>query len=104
MTDRELMQQALEALMAADPDDMIFDAEGHMVFRKSVAINALRERLAQPEKKEDWQYVQQLNAFSYPRPWVGLTDEEADELSDYVYAGDSQYVRIIETKIREKNT
>jgi len=49
MTDRELMQQALEALMAADPDDMIFDAEGHMVFRKSVAINALRDRLAQTE-------------------------------------------------------
>jgi hypothetical protein len=66
MTDRELMQQALEALMAADPDDMIFDAEGHMVFRKSVAINALRERLAQPEQKKDWQYVQQLNAFRYP--------------------------------------
>ena len=49
MTDRELMQQALEALMAADPDDMIFDAEGHMVFRKDVAINALRDSLAQPK-------------------------------------------------------
>jgi len=48
MTDRELMQQALDALMAADPDDMIFDAEGHMVFRKDVAINALRDRLAKP--------------------------------------------------------
>jgi hypothetical protein len=60
------MQQALDALMAADPDDMVFDAEGHMVFRKDVAINALRDRLAQPEKKEEWQYVQKLNAFSYP--------------------------------------
>ena len=52
MTDRELMQQALDALMAADPDDMIFDAEGHMVFRKVVAIDALRDRLAQPEEKK----------------------------------------------------
>jgi hypothetical protein len=51
MTDRELMQQALDALMAADPDDMVFDAEGHMVFRKDVAINALRNRLAQPEQE-----------------------------------------------------
>jgi len=66
MTDRELMRQALDALMAADPDDMVFDAEGHMVFRKDVAINALRDRLAQLEKKEEWQYVQKLNAFSYP--------------------------------------
>jgi hypothetical protein len=49
MTDRELMQQALNALMAADPDDMIFDAEGHMVFRKVVAIDSLRDRLAQPK-------------------------------------------------------
>ena len=38
------------------------------------------------------------------RPWVGLTDEEITELSAFVYAGDPQYVRLIETKLREKNT
>ena len=108
MTDRELMQQALDALMAADPDDMIFDAEGHMVFRKSVAINALRDRLAQPEKKEDWQYVQQLNAFSYPRQWVGLTDEEIKSLPSWWPSYEDapaliQLVKDIEAKLREKN-
>ena len=36
--------------------------------------------------------------------WVGLTDEELIELSDFVYAGDPQYVRLIETKLKEKNT
>jgi hypothetical protein len=36
--------------------------------------------------------------------WVGLTDEEVAELSAYVYAGDPQYVRLIETKLKEKNT
>jgi len=38
------------------------------------------------------------------KPWVGLTDEEVAELSAYVYAGDPQYVRLIETKLKEKNT
>jgi hypothetical protein len=37
------------------------------------------------------------------RQWVGLTDEEVAELSAYVYAGDPQYVRLIETKLKEKN-
>ena len=50
MTDRELMQQALEAL-EADEHDMVLDQEGHMVFRKESAITALRERLAQPEQE-----------------------------------------------------
>jgi hypothetical protein len=54
MTDRELMQQALDALDAYSWEQV------------QVAANALRDRLAQPEKKEEWQYVQKLNAFSYP--------------------------------------
>ena len=37
----------------------------------------------------------------YKRPWVGLTDEEIKELdlSNYV-----QVVRIVETKLKDKNT
>jgi hypothetical protein len=42
--------------------------------------------------------------YAAPRPWVGLTNEEVTELSDFVYAGDPQYIRLIETKLREKNT
>jgi len=38
------------------------------------------------------------------RQWVGLTDEEVAELAAYVYAGDPQYVRLIEAKLKEKNT
>jgi hypothetical protein len=38
------------------------------------------------------------------REWVGLTYEEVTELSAFVYAGDPQYVKLIETKLREKNT
>jgi hypothetical protein len=104
MTDRELMQQALDALMAVDPDDMIFDAEGHMVFRKDVAINALRDRLAQPEQKKDWQYVQQLNAFSYPSQWVGLTKEEAKEISMANRPYVIDMIAALEARLKEKNT
>jgi hypothetical protein len=39
--------------------------------------------------------------FYFERPWVGLTDEEIKEfdLSNYV-----QVVRIVEAKLKEKNT
>ena len=47
MTDRELMQQALEALIKAHPySNSNKDLDGH-----SEAIAALRERLAQPEQE-----------------------------------------------------
>jgi hypothetical protein len=60
------------------------------------------------EQPEDWQYVQKLNAFSYPRPWVGLTDEEIKEIigpwGDTPIKG---YTRKlfdqIEAKLKEKN-
>jgi hypothetical protein len=49
MTDRELMQQALEALIKAHPySNSNKDLDGH-----SEAIAALRERLAQPEQEPD---------------------------------------------------
>jgi hypothetical protein len=38
------------------------------------------------------------------KPWVGLTDNEVAELAAYVYAGDPQYLRLIESKLKEKNT
>jgi hypothetical protein len=41
--------------------------------------------------------------YADPRPWVGLTDEEVGEFTAYVYAGDPQYVRLIETKLKDKN-
>jgi len=47
MTDREIMEQALEALIKAHPySNSNKDLDGH-----SEAITALRERLAQPEQE-----------------------------------------------------
>jgi len=65
MTDRELMQQALDAL----------ETKGEHHPRVYQAIAALRERLTQPEQKKNWQYVQQLNAFSYPSQGLMGGDE-----------------------------
>jgi hypothetical protein len=90
MTDRELMQQALEALDSDNPDIQLR------------AAIALRERLSQPEQKKDWQYVQQLNAFSYPSQWVGLTDKELEEFSD-AELGSYDLCLEVEAKLKEKN-
>jgi hypothetical protein len=38
------------------------------------------------------------------RPWVGLTDEEVGDLSDFAYANDEEFVRNVEAKLKEKNT
>ena len=107
MTDRELMQQALDALIdAADSQNwemqQNIDQHGEW-YRRSVylkqataksqeTIEALRARLAQPE-----------------REWQGLTDEEIKEIvgpwGDQPVKG---YTRKlfdqIEAKLKEKNT
>ena len=95
MTDRELMQQALEAL----------EARGVSMFTDDTvvedAITALRERLAQPEQKPvAWRWKERINndfdnwvisasepppyaieqqpLYTFPpkREWVGLTADE----------------------------
>jgi hypothetical protein len=48
--------------------------------------------------------IEELREYIEQRQWVGLTDEEVGEFTAYVYAGDPQYVRLIETKLKDKNT
>jgi hypothetical protein len=86
MTDRELMQMALDALeteakiyMASDPED---GPPESMV----EAIKTLRARLAQPE-----------------REWVGLTDEELNEIF-WLSRYRKDLARAIEAKLKEKNS
>jgi hypothetical protein len=35
--------------------------------------------------------------------WVGLTNEEVGDLSDFAYANDEEFVRNVEKKLKEKN-
>ena len=126
MTDRELMQMALEALglFASDESD-----DGQMAI---AAYVALRDRLSQPEpehgdckppkpsetkpaKEECWACgcFRCVCDKSVPKPkreWVGLTDEEIYDYADkFLYQHGSNYGiksfgKAIEAKLKEKNT
>ncbi|MFZ9326836.1 MAG: hypothetical protein ACO24H_05185 [Polynucleobacter sp.] len=81
MTDRELMQMALDAMES-------FEGGTNGLYKGEFAEErkALRDRLAQPE-----------------REWVGLTDDEVDQFyADTV--DEFQFYQAIEAKLKEKNT
>ena len=133
MTDRELMQQALDALDAYSWEQV------------QVAANALRDRLAQPEtpdvtpevtpyvidcprcghccpqpnqepvkdRLDFWALFDEnqrlraelkFNTTPPQRPWVGLTKEEAKEISlaNRPYVIDM--IAALEARLKEKNT
>jgi hypothetical protein len=112
MNDRELMQQALDALITAELD-------GNCEYG---VTDALRTRLAQPEQEPvaqvnynerqniAWLFGKQLpdGTLLYTAPpqreWVGLTPEEAREISlaNRPYVIDMVYA--LEAKLKEKNT
>jgi hypothetical protein len=118
MTDRELMQQALDALINAKGYIFhnVLDDKGN---RYDTAIEALRARLAQPEPEPvacdcdspAWckQYKKchraMLGFEPYVAPpqreWKGLTDEEIR----YAPRGGTffDFARAIEAKLKEKN-
>jgi hypothetical protein len=96
MTDRELMQQALEALQYASDETKPKGLYGcECLICKTIL--ALRDRLAQPEQE--------------PVAWAGLTDDELEKvfpaIATYHEANKTLYrsiARAIEAKLREKNT
>ena len=129
MTDRELMQQALEALNRSD----------YLGWQLNIPIiKALRERLAKEDDpivgtktwfNEEGKIVQQelkrsevykgepqdigghrFNAarVAAQREWKGLTDEEIQTIVNKVATGTYQtsdtFARAIEVKLKEKNT
>jgi hypothetical protein len=78
MADKELLQQALDALISVWNSDR--------TTRQVETIRAIKSRLAQPKKE-----------------WVSLTDEEISELIRASHNTGS-FVRVIEAKLKEKNS
>ena len=101
MTDRELFIKALDALEKM---------KAHSYLRLDYAeeaINALRERLAQPEPvtgnllKDAYNAMVEKKTRSQ-RKWVGLTDDEFDSINPKLSL--FQFYKAIEAKLKEKNT
>jgi hypothetical protein len=122
MTDRELLQQALNALKhLCLHSAAIRGYDGEQV---QTAIDALKARLAQPEpepvaylcenavghKYFRWKKPQSIfkpiALYTAPpqREWVGLTDEELLDLADMAYANDLELLQTLQAKLKEKNT
>jgi len=83
MTDRELLQQALDVL------EDVFEVNDWTTYNKT--IEALRTRLAQPEKE-----------------WVCLTDDEIRIIATYGRTNFSkpaheEFARSIEARLKDKN-
>ena len=125
MTDRELMQITLDALIdAADSQNwemqQNIDQHGEW-YRRSVnlkqsttnsqaAIEALRARLAQPEPEELARLEQAMIEAWKPIPqreWVGLTVEEIEAAGKESRKSNLllpySFARAIEAKLKEKN-
>jgi hypothetical protein len=87
MTDRELMQQALDVIEAAiKAGDWQVDG----ACDPDYVLEALRARLAQPERK-----------------WQGLTDEEQAQVAwscGAMSADWLEFAQAIEAKLKEKNS
>ena len=108
MTDREIMQQALEALEGIHVDNMTPMAEENW----NKALTVLRQALAQPEQEELIQFMD--GKWSYVRkPWVGLTDDEIKKIVDLNTSDDGGFdiwcdgiavARIVCAKLKGNNT
>ena len=110
----KLALEALRSLNAATTEERI---------RRNTAIDALREALAQPEQEpvgrfakftdDIWREVTdgspgvQLYTTPPKREWVGLTDDEREEIENRPFSQNDWlwfYTQAIEAKLKEKNT
>ena len=120
MTDKEVMQMALDALESALSDDKPY------ISSSKEAIEALRAALAQPEPEpvawadafdigregHDFWVSRQKPArdgvplYTIPkREWVKLTDKEIDAYSPTdIVKHRVAFARVIEAKLKEKNS
>jgi hypothetical protein len=102
---REEAQQVLDALEQLDGWDTA--TQGDIVFDPSDEIEILRARLSAPEPpcKTGSQCIGGKCPQCVVREWQGLTDEEIMDLCAAQWASHPiDVARIIEAKLKEKNT
>jgi len=112
MTDKELLQQALDALINAKGyifHNVLNDSEN----RYDIAIEAIKARLAQPEPEPVEYDVNGATVYIKPplytappkKEWVGITDEEIMDACSAVWASHPIEVgNVVQDLLKEKNT
>ena len=125
MNDRELLQQALEALDGTEALLSSMDVT-HMLIYGEVnnAITVLRERLAQPEQEpfcyhdgrnivgkeySDHSDVFPLYTAPQPRQWRGLTEEDLFDIAIVNFGEPDLQLfiemgKLVQEELKEKNT
>ena len=81
-----------------------------MTWRKREIMEMAREAGICTWLKPPADVVERIEAFAElvrederNRTWVGLTDDEVGDLSDFAYANDEEFVRNVEKYLKEKN-
>lgn len=114
MTDRELMQQALDYIIETN---RISSFQLVPASRLNQVITALRDRLAQPEQKPvAWMWADGTITtdpdradgtwtplYTAPRQWQGLTKGEVDAWDLPERPTVFEFAQFVEAKLKEKN-
>jgi hypothetical protein len=96
---KEALKLALEALK--DNQHLVADNERHAyVMEYNGIIEKLEEALAKQEQDEP-DYKTLAIQLQQQRTWVGLTDDEIDNIN---YTSAHMLAREVEAKLKEKNT
>ncbi len=124
MTDRELLQQALDALESWQKTCLDCGRSSEELGRATKPLQALRTALAQPEPEpvlrgtdyeaafyQDWnegkvKRVSDGKRMVPEREWVSLTAEEIAEIAEFHFHGafsGREIYEDIETRLKEKN-